>query len=181
MIYSLATGAAIIMNMSIEPWYAINDDVMGGLSSGGMTMTGQHLHFHGELSLQNNGGFASVRRLASEDYAHSPGLRLTVKGDGRRYQLRLRQDGNLDGVAWRHEFLTDGSVQVIVLHFPDFEPVIRGRLVKNAGTIDPAHIKQLGFLIADSLEGVFSLSILKIEILRRGTAGAPLAAGKQTR
>ena len=166
MINSIATGAAIIMNMSTEPWYAINDDVMGGLSSGSMTVTGKRLHFHGELSLQNSGGFASVRRLVSEDLAHCLGVRLTIQGDGRRYQLRLKQDRNLDGVAWRHEFSTDGSVQVIELKFPDFEPVIRGRLVKNAGTIDPAHIKQLGFLIADRLEGAFSLSIFKIEVLR---------------
>jgi hypothetical protein len=27
-----------MMNMSIEPWYAINDNVMGGFSSGGIAL-----------------------------------------------------------------------------------------------------------------------------------------------
>ena len=155
-----------MMNMSIEPWYAINDNVMGGLSSGGIALCDEGLHFNGTLSLQNNGGFSSVRRPVSEDLTDSRGIRLTIKGDGRKYQLRLRQDQSFDGVAWRREFITDGSVQVIDLAYPEFEAVFRGRRVKKAQAIDPAHITQLGFLIADKKEGSFSLFILKMEILR---------------
>lgn len=158
--------ATLMMNMSIEPWYAINDNVMGGLSWGGIALSDEGLHFNGALSLQNNGGFSSVRRPVSDDLTDSRGIRLTIKGDGRKYQLRLRQDQNFDGVAWRREFATDGSVQVIDLAYPEFEAVHRGRRIKNAGAVDPAHITQLGFLIADKKEGGFSLSILKMEILR---------------
>ena len=155
-----------MMNMSIEPWYAINDNVMGGLSRGGIALSDEGLHFFGTLSLQNNGGFSSVRRPVSDDLTDSRGIRLTIKGDGRNYQLRLRQDQSFDGVAWRREFATDGSAQVIDLEYPEFEAVHRGRKIENAGTIDPAQITQLGFLIADKKEGEFSLSILQMEILR---------------
>lgn len=106
-----------------------------------------------------------MRRRVNEDLTDTQGIRLTVKGDGRNYQLRLRQDGNFDGVAWRRVFSTDGSIQVIDMAYEEFEPVFRGRIVKDAGHIDPALIRQIGFLIADKTEGGFSLSILKMEIL----------------
>jgi monofunctional biosynthetic peptidoglycan transglycosylase len=166
MINSATTAVLTVMDLSIEPWHAINDVVMGGLSSGAMVSSDEGLSFQGVLSLRNNGGFSSVRRPVSEDFTHSCGIRLTVKGDGRRYQLRLRQDQNFDGIAWRREFSTDGSIQVLELPYPEFEPVLRGRIIKHAGAIKPAMIRQIGFLIADKIEGGFSLSVLKMEILK---------------
>lgn len=164
--FLISAGTFIMLSMSAGSWYAVNDDVMGGVSSGKMTVTDDQLLFHGELSLQNNGGFASVRRRVSEDMAGSIGIRLTVKGDGRKYQFRLRQDRNFDGVAWRHEFSSDGSTQVLELSYADFEPVFRGRLVREAGPVVPGQITQIGFMIADKTEGAFSLSVLNIEVLR---------------
>jgi len=58
-------------------------------------------------------------------------------------------DQSFDGVAWRQAFATDGSVQAIDLAYPEFEAVHRARRIENTGAIDPAHITQLGFLIAD--------------------------------
>lgn len=166
MTYLLAAGSFIMLSMSAGSWYTVNDGVMGGLSSGKMTMEDEQLLFHGELSLQNNGGFASVRRLVNEDMTGSIGVRLTVKGDGRKYQLRLRQDRNFDGIAWRHEFPTDGSTQVLELNYTNFEPVFRGRQIRSAGPVVPGQITQIGFMIADKTEGAFSLLILDIEFLR---------------
>jgi len=161
------TGVSVIMlSMSAGSWYAVNDGVMGGVSSGEMTATDKQLLFHGELSLQNNGGFASVRRPINEDMTGSIGVRLTVKGDGRKYQFRLRQDRNFDGVAWRHVFSTDGSTQVLELKYADFEPVFRGRIVRSAGPVVAGQITQIGFMIADKTEGAFNLSVLGIEVLR---------------
>ncbi|MGA9572457.1 MAG: CIA30 family protein [Lysobacterales bacterium] len=153
--------------MSIEPWHAVNDVVMGGLSSGRMVAGDEGLRFQGQLSLRNNGGFSSVRRVSNADFAHSRGVRLTVRGDGRSYQIRLRRDEKFDGVAWRREFSTDGMIQVIEFAYPEFEPVFRGRIVEEAGAIDPALIRQIGFLIADKKEGAFSLSVLKMELLNK--------------
>jgi hypothetical protein len=166
--FLLAATGALMMNMAVDPWVSINDSVMGGVSTGGMHQAGEGLHFRGNLSLQNNGGFSSVRRLASEDFTKSKGIRLTVKGDGRNYQFRLRQDKSFDGVAWRKEFSTDGSVQVFEFTFDQFEPVFRGRLVRNAGPVKPDLISQIGFLIADKNEAPFSLQVFKIDLLGQG-------------
>ena len=162
----LATEVTLLMSMSIEQWRTINDTVMGGMSSGEMVLTDEGLRFQGRVSLENNGGFSSVRRLVSEDLNNSLGIRVTLKGDGRSYQIRLRERQNFDGTAWRHKFSTDGATQVIEFVYPDFELVFRGRKIENAGSVNPVEIKQIGFLISDRIEGEFSLSILKMEILR---------------
>ncbi|MBM4058506.1 MAG: hypothetical protein FJ275_09770, partial [Planctomycetes bacterium] len=42
-------------------WQAVNDGVMGGVSDGRFRITDEGtLQFFGTLSLENNGGFASV-------------------------------------------------------------------------------------------------------------------------
>jgi len=154
---------AIILNMIPGPWQAINDGVMGGVSSGRMVQSADGLRFEGELSLENNGGFASVRRPIDNDLATATGVRLVVRGDGRTYQFRLRQDDRFDGIAWRAEFTTNSDWQTVVLPFNEFIPVFRGRRVPDAGPVEPAAIRQVGFMLADKTPGSFSLEIRSIE------------------
>lgn len=70
-----------------EPrWVSVNDGVMGGLSKGGAEMKDGVMVFSGVLSLENNGGFSSVRTRGYEaDLSGAKGIVLRVKGDGRTY------------------------------------------------------------------------------------------------
>ncbi len=43
-------------------WYAVDDGVMGGVSQSGFRVDAGAGCFGGEVSLENGGGFASVRR-----------------------------------------------------------------------------------------------------------------------
>jgi monofunctional biosynthetic peptidoglycan transglycosylase len=165
------------LDMNPEPWRAINDGVMGGISAGRMVGTEYGLSFEGELSLENNGGFASVRRLVGQDLAGMRGVRIEVRGDGRSYQARFRQDGRFDGVAWRAAFETDGSWQTVELAFGSFEPVFRGRRVPQAGPLVPADIRQFGFMLADGTPGPFRLEVRSIEFLP-GAAAETVVAGR---
>lgn len=72
-------------------WEPVNDTVMGGRSHarGGFTAT-ESLYMHGNLSLENNGGFASVRTRHRLHFAGFHGFRLRVAGDGKRYCLRIK-------------------------------------------------------------------------------------------
>jgi monofunctional biosynthetic peptidoglycan transglycosylase len=162
----LVMSVATMISTSADSWRSVNDGVMGGISSGGMVQSADGMSFQGSLSLENNGGFSSVRYLLTEDFSDSTGIRITVKGDGRDYQFRIRQDERFDGISWRQEFSTDGSVQILELNYSDFTPVWRGREVRDAGDIIPEKVRQIGFLIADKQPGEFSLSILEIELLR---------------
>ncbi|MGM0691870.1 MAG: CIA30 family protein [Pseudomonadota bacterium] len=142
-------------------WRAINDKVMGGVSRGGMQVEDAIGIFSGETSLENNGGFASVRRdPESFDLSDHEGLTLLVRGDGRRYQLRLYTDQLPRGAAYRVSFLPSaGQWQRVALGWGEFEPVFRGRLLRDVAAVDPARIEQLGLMIVDRRAGPFRLEV----------------------
>lgn len=163
MSFVMATGVAAMLNLATGPWMVISDDVMGGRSTGKAEASEEGVRFSGHLSLENNGGFSSTRTLVEQAPDWADGIRLVVKGDGRRYQARLRLDRSFDGISWRHGFATTGEWQEIEIPFDSFEPVFRGNPVPSAGPVVPASINQVGFLVADKKEGPFLLEVQRIE------------------
>ena len=150
------------LDTNVDAWRSINDGVMGGVSTGRMVYSKDGLRFEGELSLENNGGFASVRRPVGKDLSRATAVRLQVRGDGRTYQFRIRQDDRVDGVAWRAEFISNSEWQTVELPLDEFVAVFRGRQVPDAGRVVPAKIYQVGFMLVDKKEGVFELEIRSI-------------------
>jgi monofunctional biosynthetic peptidoglycan transglycosylase len=143
-------------------WYAINDDVMGGVSKSDIRRTEDGTGvFEGVLSLENNGGFASVRAvLGRHDLSAYAGLEVRVRGDGRTYQLRLRTDDRVDGVAYRAQFETrDGEWITTRISFEEFLPTFRGRTLNDVPPLDTSRIHQVAFMLADKDPGPFSLEI----------------------
>jgi hypothetical protein len=150
-------------------WLIVNDNVMGGVSKGEISPADDScLLFSGSISLENNGGFASTRSQPTDfDLGGFNGIRIRVKGDGRTYQLRLRRDRNLDGIAFKYEFETIGNEWIEVeLPFTSFLPAFRGRILTDVKPLDPADIRQLGFLLADKKAGPFNLKVDKIVAFR---------------
>ncbi len=147
-----------------ERWEAINDDVMGGISQGDMGVEAGHGIFSGELSLENNGGFASVRRDPQAfDLSHAAALALYVRGDGRRYQLRLYTDQLPRGAAYRAQFQPRaGEWERVELPWQEFEAVFRGRLLGDAPPLALDKIRQVGLMIADRRAGPFRLEVARI-------------------
>ena len=74
-----------------KEWQTVNDGVMGGVSEGKFKITdAKTLEFFGNLSLENNGGFASVRTKAKKlGLEKGDTLVAKVRGDGREYSLNL--------------------------------------------------------------------------------------------
>ena len=158
---------AVLIEMILAPWQAVNDGVMGGISAGRMVESEDGLRFEGELSLENNGGFASVRRVVEADLSETGGVLLKLRGDGRTYQFRLRQNGRFDGIAWRAEFSTSGEWETVELNFGQFQPVFRGRQVPEAGPVVASRIRQLGFMLADGQSGPLALEVQSIEFVEK--------------
>jgi monofunctional biosynthetic peptidoglycan transglycosylase len=143
-------------------WYVINDGVMGGVSQSDIRRTDQGTGvFEGVLSLENNGGFASVRVVVERrNLTAYSGLEVRVRGDGRTYQLRLRTNDSFDGIAYRADFETrDGEWTTTRIPFDQFLPGFRGRTLSDAAPLDTSQIQQLGFMLADKKPGPFSLEI----------------------
>jgi len=148
-------------------WRAINDAVMGGISEGHLQAEDGVGAFSGEISLENNGGFASVRREPEAfDLGGQAGLVLHVRGDGRRYQLRLHTDQLFDGAAYRALFQPPvGEWQHVALPWDAFEAVFRGRRLDDAPSLDPAAIQQVGLMLADRQAGPFRLEVAWLETM----------------
>lgn len=155
-------------------WRAINDNVMGGISLGEMRVEAGVGIFSGELSLENNGGFASVRREPDPvDLSDATGLALYVRGDGRRYQLRLYTNQLPAGAAYRAQLQpAAGEWQHVSLPWSAFEAVFRGRKLADAAPLAPDDIQQLGLMIADRRAGPFRLEVARIEAMEQGEAMA---------
>ena len=147
-----------------QRWYVVNDSVMGGVSNSEVTQTQESLLFTGNVSLDNNGGFASIRTELNTQSQNTKAIAVRVKGDGQTYQLRLRTTNYLDGAAYTHSFKTVKNEWVDINFAPsDFILTYRGRVLEQQVIIDLDDIKQLGFMIAGKQEGKFKLEVGKIE------------------
>lgn len=146
----------------IDRWRVVNDGVMGGLSRSELIFSDKNSAiFKGNVSLENNGGFASTRTIPhSYELDGHEGIVLRVRGDGRKYQFRLRTDDRFDGISYRREFATEANAWTeIAIPFREFEPTFRGRILKDVKPIVPEAIQQLGFLIANKKAEKFQLEI----------------------
>ena len=143
-------------------WQSTDDVVMGGRSSSAMRAGDGVGVFAGEVSLEQGGGFASVRRRDQlVDLSACDAIELRVRGDGRRYKLTLRTSRDFDGVVYQAAFETEpGTWQTARLPLASFAPRFRGR--PAPGTLDPARVCSLGLLISDRQAGPFRLEVAGI-------------------
>ena len=144
-------------------WNIVNDTVMGGRSSSRWSDKSSTLSFEGFLSLENNGGFASIRHdLNNINLSGTEGIFIKVKGDGRKYQFRIRSQASR-WANYSQEFKTKkDTVQTFYLPYKDFKPSWRGRSVRNVPTLTGKDIRGIGFLLGDKIQGKFKLDILNI-------------------
>lgn len=142
-----------------KEWRIVNDGVMGGISQSSLLLTDAgHGKFSGHVSLANNGGFASMQlnktiKVAEENKF----IVLRVKGDGKRYEFRLK--GNISqSESYVHQFATTGEWEIVKLKVDAFYPQFRGRKL-DLPNFNFRSIEQLCFLIANKEEEDFELLI----------------------
>lgn len=151
-----------------EPWQTVNDGVMGGRSVGRFKINDdKNMEFFGTLSLENNGGFASVRARA-ENLALNLNdvIMARVKGDGREYRFNIYTQRNLGGYSYRQAFKTKKDQWIDVrLPLGEFVATWRGRTFPNE-KLDPSKVAGLGFLLGDKKPGPFKLEVQWIGVGR---------------
>ena len=152
-----------------DNWLVVNDGVMGGLSKSRFILSDSNTaFFSGNVSLENNGGFASARIKGMQFQLDGfKGIVVRVKGDGKKYQFRIRTGDRLGGVSYRYHFETGtGQWQSITIPFNECVPVFRGRILPDVEPVSPEDIQQVGFLISDKQSGEFQLEIQWIKAYR---------------
>jgi hypothetical protein len=161
---ALADAVRVLGPNNVAPelrWQVVNDTVMGGRSSSQLKRVGEALHFSGRLNT-NGGGFASLRSdRMNLDLAAATSVRLTVKGDGRTYSIRLYAAGQR--VSYQHAFRTVADAwQTVELKIPDFYASWRGRRM-DQGPLAAADIAGIGLILADGTDGAFEIEVSSIE------------------
>ena len=148
-----------------DVWHAIDDRVMGGISRSSLRSapTG-HAVFEGEVSLERNGGFASVRSSPGE--RGLPGAEMClieVRGDHKQFKLSLLTDDGFDSVNYQASFAPDTHHwQTISLPISSFRASFRGRDMPDVPALNPARIRQVGLMIAGRQSGPFALDIRRL-------------------
>jgi NADH dehydrogenase [ubiquinone] 1 alpha subcomplex assembly factor 1 len=151
---------------TLTDWSAIDDSVMGGVSRSRLRHDAAgHAVFEGIVSLEQKGGFASVRSrpmpLGAQGATH---YLLEVRGDAKRYKLNLRTDDTFDGVNYQASFDAPADLWTVVrLPLSSFTPTFRGRAVPDAPPLDALRVRQVGLMIADKQAGPFALALRSLQ------------------
>ena len=146
-------------------WVSVNDNVMGGVSEGKFKITqDKTLYFYGSLSLENNGGFASIRCLPTQlGLKKNDSIYFQAKGDGREYTVNLYTNKRLTAFSYRQSFQTKNNEWVeISLPLEKFIATSFGKVIPKAEPINPSEIESLGFMIGDKKPGAFQIEFKNI-------------------
>jgi len=158
---------------SAKEWQTVNDGVMGGLSEGKFKITDQKtLEFSGNLSLKNNGGFASVRTKSKKLTLDSGDTIVArVRGDGREYSLNLYLNKPRIAFSYRALVQTKKNEWIeIKVPLTRFEATSFGRVLKDARPVTPQDVNAVGWMLSDKQAGPFEMEIEWIKVER--TVGA---------
>lgn len=147
-----------------KPWFPLNDGVMGGVSQSELVpVTGGTAVFRGNVSFENNGGFATVQTNFAQPLNLSSyrGMVVRIKGDTKRYGMYLRTSSRT--LVYQATFETSGEWQTIEMPFDQFAPTYFGRTVPGE-PLDTTQIRALSLLIEYKQEGPFALEVAYIGV-----------------
>lgn len=149
---------------SLEDWYIVNDDVMGGISTSQLVYVEEgYASFSGVVSLENNGGFASVRYYTNGSQVQQKRKAvLKVKGDGKRYQFRIKTNSQ-DWYSYITYFETNGEWQEITIDLDELYPTFRGGKL-DAGNFADDSFEEFSILIANYKEEEFEILIESLKL-----------------
>ena len=156
---------------SAMEWQSVNDGVMGGVSEGKFKTTERKktLEFFGKLSLENNGGFASVRQQRPKSLGWRKATRWSPKSvaTGGIIHLNLHIGEPLTAFSYRATVQAKKN-EWIEVKVPLGQ--VRGDLVRqgleDAGPVNPKEVNAVGFMLSDKKAGAFKMEIESIKVER---------------
>ena len=149
---------------SVKDWTIVDDGVMGGLSQGKFSIDkdGNGV-FSGTVSLENNGGFSSVRHQFDKiQTTKNSKVLIRLKGDGKDYQFRIKDKSDVY-YSYITTFETSGKWETVEINLSDLYPSYRGRKL-NAPNFNSDSFEEIVFLIANKQNEPFKLVLDKIEL-----------------
>lgn len=143
----------------VSDWRTVDDTVMGGRSDGYFRLNEEgHGEYSGRVSLENNGGFSSLRyRMPTIRIEGKTKIRIRLRGDGERYQFRTKTS-DYDRHSYVTYFETSGEWEEIELELKTMEPQFRGRSL-NMEDYPAEMLSEVAILIGNKKEQEFKLEL----------------------
>lgn len=143
-------------------WTIINDSVMGGLTNSTATFTDNTILFKGDLSLENNGGFASLKSpFSTYDLSYFNTISIKYKTKGQTLAITLEPHK----VFYKPYYKlilpqTNTEWKTLVIDINEFKSYRMGRGSDDRITeAILAKIKRIGFITSDKKAGAFEIEI----------------------
>ena len=152
------------LNSGVRDWYVVDDVVMGGRSNGDFSINAEgNGVFSGFVTTENNGGFSSIR-CRFQKIPTSPGnvINLFIKGDGKEYQLRIKDDTR-SYYSYITTFKTSGEWEKITIPLKSLYPSFRGRTL-DYPNYNSESFEEISILIGNKKKETFKLILDKIEL-----------------
>lgn len=144
-----------------QDWRVINDGVMGGLSEGRLHFSENGLRFAGNISLANNGGFASVRSPFQQlDLSNFKSLQLRYRASGMSFALCLENDRRFYRPNYKYVLPPTEEWREIQIDLLDLKEYVLGST--TGSTIDASTLSEIiriGFISNSKKEGPFTLEV----------------------
>lgn len=149
-------------NSDLSSWQVVDDVVMGGRSTGDFYLSEEGYGvFTGKVSLENNGGFSSVRyRFKTIEVSGYSRLILQLRGDGNRYQVRVKTDAS-DRHSYIAYFETTGEWETVEVRLTEMKPTFRG-MALNMPRYPADTVEEIAFLVGNNKAQRFRLEIKEI-------------------
>ena len=160
------TDVSVLYDFSKEmqptDWLIVNDVVMGGRSQASIIINSDgHGEFSGTVSLENNGGFASMRyRCDESQVAQFDTIVIRLKGDGKSYQFRAKTSTS-DRHSYIYSFETMGEWETIEIPMSEMTPSFRG-MTLDKPNYPGEKLQEVAILIGNKRPEDFKLIIDRI-------------------
>ena len=145
-----------------QKWTTVVDGVMGGKSTSDLMELDNSILFSGEISLENNGGFASLRGVRNyKNLSNYSTVEIKYRSVGQDFALRLLKHEVFYLPYFKHGFETtnwDWKTTSIPLEL--FSEYRLSDKTGNSITSDELQkINRLGIIVSNKVEGQFKIEI----------------------
>jgi NADH dehydrogenase [ubiquinone] 1 alpha subcomplex assembly factor 1 len=154
----------------INNWVLISDNIMGGVSKSKLDYTENTLALSGNISLDNFGGFSSVKTTFGKyDLSQFRGVKIKFKSTNQKFAFTLEDQKNWTLPNFKGNFYSDkvNIWEEKTIYFSDFkeyqvgEPTgkkLKDNCLKN--------IVRMGIITTEKKEGPFSIEIDYVEFVK---------------
>jgi NADH dehydrogenase [ubiquinone] 1 alpha subcomplex assembly factor 1 len=145
-------------------WRIVNDDVMGGLSNSEIEEKEHSIIFKGHTSLENNGGFASIRTLidkGSLKECKTMTIRFKCTDTSRSFGISLKDSQKYYIPYYKYVFSpTSTSWEELKVDLKNFGYYKISEKIGNSMPLDALdEVFNIALIISDKKEGDFHIEI----------------------